>query len=64
MTTTITYKVTVHWAYGSKDYYFEYFMDALEAIQELKSKMPDLRVNLKTERRDCPQWLQEIFTGI
>lgn len=57
------YVVTIFWpGLGKREYRFSNFHTAYQVICDIKSENPGVRVTCKTERRDLPKWLTEIFT--
>lgn len=59
----VEYAVTVWWnGLGKREYYFSSFHRAYEIICDLRSVFPDIKITCKSERRDFPEWLNEIFT--
>lgn len=58
----VEYVVTVWWKYiGNREYRFTSFHTAYENICRIHAECPDTKITFKSERRDFPEWLNEIF---
>lgn len=59
----VEYVVTIWWEYlGKYEYRFSNFHDAYESICFVRATNPNIKITCKSERRDFPEWLNEIFT--
>mgnify|MGYP007081817807 CR=1 FL=1 len=59
----VEYVVTVWWnELGTREYRFSNFHIAYEMICVVRSMHPYTKITCKSERRDFPEWLNEIFT--
>ena len=60
----VEYVVSVWWEMlGKREYRFSSFHTAYENICSIRADHPDIKITCKSERRDFPEWLNEIFTG-
>lgn len=60
----IEYTVTVYWpSIGKRKYPFATFHTAFSMIKFIRQTDKDIKITYKSERRDFPEWLTEIFTG-
>ena len=59
----VEYVVTVWWPrVGKCEYRFSNFHLAYENICDIRRDFPGIKITYKSERRDFPEWLNEIFT--
>ena len=59
----VEYVVTAWWkTLGKREYRFTSFHTAYENICRIHAECPDTKITFKSERRDFPEWLNEIFT--
>ena len=59
----IQYTVSVWWpGIGKREYDFNTLRTALEMIYFIRDTDKGIKITCKSERRDFPEWLNEIFT--
>lgn len=59
----IQYTVSVWWpGIGKREYDFNTLRTALEMIYFIRDTDKSIKITCKSERRDFPEWLNEIFT--
>ena len=59
----VEYVVTVWWKHlGKREYRFGNFHYAYDSICFIRKMHPHIKITCKSERRDFPEWLNEIFT--
>lgn len=58
----VEYVVSVWWPQiGKREYRFSSFHTAFSMITFIRDTDPDIKITCKSERKDFPEWLNEIF---
>ena len=59
----IEYTVSVYWpSIGKREYAFVTFHTAFSMIKFIRETDKNIKITCKSERRNFPEWLSEIFT--